>query len=197
MLLLDISSWWQAMGSFEKILWAIALVFSILFIIQSVMSAAGGDTGEAHGHADEYVSGDDGIGYQFFTIKNMVAFFTMFGWVGVAAYKGGASEWLTIVAALIGGVIMVGIMALLFRNVSRLKHSGTMDITNAMEQVGETYLFIPAKRGGIGKVHVKVQGSLRELQALTDDALDIPTGKIIKVTGILNNKILLVTAAIS
>ena len=182
------------MGSFEKILWAIALVFSILFIIQSVLSAAGGDAGEAHGHADDYVSGDEGIGYQFFTIKNMVAFFTMFGWVGVAAYKGGASQWLTIVAALIGGAVMVGIMALLFRNVSRLKHSGTMEIKNAMDQVGETYLFIPANRGGIGKVHVKVQGSLRELQALTDDASDIPTGRIIKVTGILNNKILLVTA---
>ncbi|HEX6179648.1 MAG TPA: hypothetical protein VFZ47_00305 [Chitinophagaceae bacterium] len=194
MILLDISTWWQSMGSFEKILWAIALIFSILFIIQSVLSAAGGDTGEASGHADDYVADDHGIGYQFFTIKNMVAFFTMFGWVGVAAYKGGMSEWITIIVALVGGLLMVAIMAVLFRNVSRLKHSGTMEIKNAMDQVGETYLFIPAKRGGIGKVHVKVQGTLRELQALTDDATDIPTGKIIKVTGILNNSILLVTA---
>lgn len=182
------------MGSFEKILWAIALVFSVLFIVQSVLSAAGGDTGEATGDADLYVGEDAGIGYQFFTIKNMVAFFTMFGWVGVAAYKGGANEWLTIIAALVGGLAMVGIMALLFKNVAKLKHSGTMQISNAMDQVGETYLFIPAKRGGIGKVHVKVQGALQELQALTDDAHDIPTGKLIKVTGILNNKILLVTA---
>jgi hypothetical protein len=194
MLLLDISAWWQSMGSFEKILWGIALISSVLFIIQSILSAAGGDTGEASGHADDYVSEDSGIGYQFFTIKNMVAFFTMFGWVGVAAYKGGLNEVLVVVAALGGGVVMVLIMALLFRNVSKLKYSGTMQINNAMNQVGETYLFIPAKRGGMGKVHVKVQGTLRELQALTDDVADIPTGKIIKVTGILNNNILLVTA---
>ena len=69
-----------------------------------------------------------------------------------------------------------------------------MEIKNAMDQVGETYLYIPAKRGGMGKVHVKVQGTLRELQALTDDVADIPTGKVIKVTGVLNNNILLVTA---
>ncbi len=194
MLVLDISTWWQAMGSFEKILWGIALISSVLFIIQSIMSAAGGDTGEASGHADDYVADDAGIGYQFFTIKNMIAFFTMFGWVGVAAYKGGLNEWLVVLAALGGGIVMVLIMALLFRNVSKLKYSGTMDIANAMNQVGEAYLFIPAKRGGMGKVHVKVQGTLRELQALTDDPTDIPTGKIIKVAGIINNNILLVTA---
>ncbi len=194
MLVLDISTWWQAMGSFEKILWGIALISSVLFIIQSIMSAAGGDTGEASGHADDYVADDAGIGYQFFTIKNMIAFFTMFGWVGVAAYKGGLNEWLVVLAALGGGIVMVLIMALLFRNVSKLKYSGTMDIANAMNQVGEAYLFIPAKRGGMGKVHVKVQGTLRELQALTDDPTDIPTGTIIKVAGIINNNILLVTA---
>jgi hypothetical protein len=194
MILLDISTWWQSMGSFEKILWAIALISSVLFIIQSILSAAGGDTGEASGHADDYVGEDAGIGYQFFTIKNMVAFFTMFGWVGVASLKGGLSEVWVIVAALAGGLVMVLIMAVLFKNVSKLKYSGTMDITNAMNQVGEAYLFIPAKRGGMGKVHVKVQGTLRELQALTDDAADIPTGKIIKVAGIINNNILLVTA---
>ena len=194
MILLDISAWWQSMGSFEKILWAIAIIFSVLFLIQTIMSAIGGDSGEAHGDADDSVGDDDGIGYQFFTIKNLVAFFTMFGWVGVAAYSGGLNQVWVVVAALGGGIAMVLIMAFLFRNVSKLKHSGTMEIKNAMDQVGETYLYIPAKRGGMGKVHVKVQGALRELQALTDDSTDIPTGKIIKVTGILNNNILLVTA---
>ena len=193
-MLLDISSWWQSMAAFEKILWAIAIVFSALFIVQAIISAGSGDEGMAHGDADDYVGGDDGIGYQFFTIKNFIGFFTMFGWVGIAAYKGGLGPGLTLVAALAGGAIMIGIMVLLFRNVSKLRHSGTLDINNAMNQVGEAYLFIPARRSGTGKVHIKVQGSLRELQALTDDISDIPTGKLVKVTGVLNEKILLVTA---
>lgn len=193
-MLLDISSWWQSMAAFEKILWAMAIVFSALFIVQAIISAGSGDEGMAHGDADDYVGGDDGIGYQFFTIKNFIGFFTMFGWVGIAAYKGGLGPGLTLVAALIGGAIMIVIMALLFRNVSKLRHSGTLDINNAVNQVGEAYLFIPARRSGTGKVHIKVQGSLRELQALTDDISDIPTGKLVKVTGVLNEKILLVTA---
>jgi membrane protein implicated in regulation of membrane protease activity len=191
---LDISSWWQSMAAFEKILWAIAIVFSALFIVQAIVSAGSGDEGTAHGDADHYIGDDPGIGYQFFTIKNFIAFFTMFGWVGIAAYKGGLGPGITLVAALVGGIAMIVIMALLFRNVSRLRHSGTLDINNALNVVGEAYLFIPARRSGTGKVHIKVQGSLRELQALTDDISDIPSGKLVKVTGVLNEKILLVTA---
>jgi hypothetical protein len=193
-MLLDISSWWQSIAAFEKILWAIAIVFSVLFIVQAIISAGSGDVGEASGHADDYIGHDEGIGYQFFTIKNFIAFFTMFGWVGIAAYKGGLGPGITLVAALLGGAAMIFIMALLFRNVSRLQHTGTLDIKNALNQVGEAYLFIPARRSGTGKVHIKVQGSLRELQALTDDISDIPTGKLVKVTGVLNEKVLLVTA---
>ena len=88
-------------------------------------------------------------------------------------------------------------MAFLFRSMSRLKHSGTLQISNALNKIGETYLFIPAKRNGYGKVHIKVQGSLKELQAITDDETDIPTGKLVKVVEILNNNILIVSSNLS
>ena len=68
-----------------------------------------------------------------------------------------------------------------------------MRIQNAMNKVCETYLFIPPKRLGLGKVHIRIQGSLHELDAMTDDETQIPTGKIVKVTGIVNDQILLVT----
>ena len=72
-----------------------------------------------------------------------------------------------------------------------------MEISNALNKVGETYLFIPAKRGGYGKVHIKVQGALKELQAVTDDEIDIATGKLVRVTDIINSNILVVTGNIS
>jgi hypothetical protein len=78
---------------------------------------------------------------------------------------------------------------------SRLRHNGAMQITNAINQTGTTYLFIPAKRSGTGKVHIKVQGSLRELPAMTDDEEEIATGKLIRVENIINDSILLVTLA--
>ena len=197
MVLLDISSWWQGMDFFAKIFWAIALLFSLLFLVQLVMSFAGGDGDAASGDADDYVSGDDGIGYQFFTIRNMIAFFTFFGWAGVAGISGGLNKGLTIALAVVSGAVVVVMMAFLFRSMSKLKQSGTLQIKNAVGLIAETYLFIPASRGGFGKVHVKVQGSLHELQAITDDAEQIATGKLVKVTGTVNDSILLVTSSLS
>lgn len=195
--LLDISSWWQSLVMFEKIFWVFALLFSFLFVIQLIMAFAGGDGDLAAGDADDYIGHDDGIGYQFFTIKNLIAFFTVFGWTGIACIKGGMSKGLTIGIALLAGSIMVVMMAFLFRSMSRLKQSGTLQMRNAIGLVAETYLFIPASRGGFGKIHIKVQGSLHELQAITDDTEKIPTGKLVKVVGIVNDSVLLVTSNLS
>ena len=199
-MLLNISSWWQGMEVFERILWAIALLFSLLFLLQTILSLFGGDGGEdydAVGDTDEFVDSDHGIGYQFFTIKNMIAFFTLFGWTGIAAYNSGLGKGMSVILAIVAGCAMVLIMAFLLKNVGKLKESGTMQIKNALNQTGNVYLFIPAARKGKGKVHVKIQGSLHELDAITDDITDIATGSIIKVTGIIDEGILLVSSKFS
>ena len=184
----DIFDWWQSLKGFELILWVIALFFSLLFLIQTLFSFI---TGGDHDDADSF-DGDDG--YQFFTIKNLIAFFTMFGWAGLAAYKGGIPTTFVIVIALAAGVTMVLIMYFLMRQSSKLKHSGTLQMRNAIDRIGETYLRIPARRSGVGKVQVQVQGRLMELDAMTDDPEDIVTGRPIKVVNILSNQILLVTS---
>jgi len=192
--LLDISSWWQTLSNFQKIFWVIALLFSLLFIIQTIMSFIGGDGDEAFGDADAAVEGDDGSGHGFFTIKNFIAFFTIFGWTGVALAAGNMDKGITIVIALLAGALVVAAMMFLFGTISKLRYSGTLQLKNAVGIIGETYLFIPAKREGFGKVHIKVQGSLHELQAITDDEEQIATGRLIKVTGVVNDSVLLVTS---
>jgi hypothetical protein len=197
MRLLDISSWWQATPFFEKTFWIIAILFTLLFLVQAILSFTSGDGDSAMGDADVSIDHDAGVGYQFFTIKNLIAFFTVFGWTGIACIRGDMNKGTTIAAALIAGTLMMVMMALVFRSMSRLKHSGTLQISNALNKIGETYLFIPAQRNGYGKVHIKVQGSLQELQAITDDEKDIPTGKLVKVVEILNNSILIVSSNLS
>jgi hypothetical protein len=197
MQLLDISSWWMATPMFEKIFWVIAILFTLLFLVQAILSFTAGDSDSAMGDADVSIDHDAGVGYQFFTIKNLIAFFTVFGWTGIACIRGDMSKVFTIGAAFVAGTLMMVMMALLFRSMSRLKHSGTLQISNALNKIGETYLFIPAQRNGYGKVHIKVQGSLQELQAITDDDKDIPTGKLVKVVEILNSNILIVSSNLS
>jgi hypothetical protein len=168
-----------------------------MFLVQAILSVTAGDGDVTAGDADDYVGLDEGIGYQFFTIKNMIAFFTIFGWAGIASIQGGLSKPVTIIIALVAGVLMVLMMALLFRSMSKLRQSGTLQMKNAIGLIGETYLFIPAGRGGFGKVHIKVQGSLHELQAITDDELQISTGRLVRVVDVINDSTLIVTSRLS
>jgi len=190
-MLSEFIQWLFQLKGFELILWCIALLFSFLFVIQTVISMfiGGGD-------GDIDAMGDDGHGdvTQFFTIRNMIAFFTMFGWSGLAAYKSGIPNAWVIVIAVASGVATVAMLYFIMTKANRLRQSGTLQHKNAISQIGETYLRIPARRNGIGKVQVQVQGRLVELEAMTDDHEDIATGKPIKVVSTLNERILLVTS---
>ena len=195
-MILDIQTWWQNLAGVEKIYWVIALLFSALFITQIILSFAGGDN-DALGDADISVDADEGIGSQYFTFKNMVAFFTMFGWVGVAGTNAGWNPVITIITGLSAGLAVVAMLVFMLNKMMKLQQSGTLDIQNALHKTGNTYLHIPATRKGVGKVQLKVQGSVRELDAMTDDGDDIPSGRPVKVTGIIGTDLLLVSKNLS
>ena len=63
---------------------------------------------------------------------------------------------------------------------------------NALDQIGEVYLTVSEKRSKIGKVSIRIQGSLRELDALTDSDVPLKTGTVIKVTAVTPNGILII-----
>ena len=188
----DFSSWWDALSISLKIYWALAVPFTLFFTLQLVWSFFGGgdvpdDTPDAE------VSGDTGIAFQFFTLKNLIAFFTIFGWSGIASINSGLSETVALIVSVGSGLAMMAVMASVFYFLSKASADGTMRIKKAIGAGGEVYLTMQKKRGSVGKVQVKVQGALRTLDALTDDEEDIPTGKMIRVIDIVNDNVLLVT----
>jgi hypothetical protein len=64
---------------------------------------------------------------------------------------------------------------------------------NAIGAVGEVYLEVKSNRGNIGKVQVQVQGTLRTLEAITDEVFDLPMGTVVEVTGVANSNILIIS----
>jgi hypothetical protein len=152
---------------------------------------AGGDHPDVD--VDQEVETDQGIPFQFLTIKNMVGFFTIFSWTGIAFSTGGASSGLSLTLATLAGFAMMTLMASIFYFMSKLNSSGTMKFSEAVGKVGEVYLLIPSNRGNSGKIQLVVGGLLRTLDAVTDDEENIPTGKQARVSQILDNNTLLVT----
>ncbi|WP_407557025.1 hypothetical protein [Winogradskyella sp. 4-2091] len=178
------ADWFSNLELLSKIYWLTAILGSLVFSVVMIMAFTGGD-------ADD-IDGDIEAGFQFISFKNLVGFFTIFGWSGIACIDAGLSTPLTIIVSTVCGLLMMVIMATLFYFISKLTDSGTLNYKNAIDAVGEVYLTIGEDRSRMGKVNVSVQGTMRELDALTDSLTPLKTGTIIKVVDVTSNGILIV-----
>ena len=176
--------WFYGLTSPEQVFWALAIIASTIFVFILISTFAGGD-------ADTDVN-LDGAGFQFFTFKNCVAFFAIFGWVGIACLHQGYGLITSTIIASVCGFIMMGIMAALFYYVNKMSESGTLEYQNAVNATGEVYLEVGKNRSKAGKVQINVQGTLREMTALTDLDTDIKRGTLIKVESVTENGVLII-----
>ncbi len=189
----DFSVWWEGLALLSKIYWIIAFPSTLIFLILLLVTIFGGDfDSDADLDVDAEIDLDHGIDFQFISFKNIVAFFTIFAWSGLACIEGGLSLVMILMISLVSGLIMMAVMAAIFYFMSKLSHSGTLDLNNAIGKTGRVYLTIPKRRSKNGKVQIEIQGGLRTLDAMTESSENISTGSTVEVIDIINNSILLV-----
>ncbi len=187
---------WQDLSLLEQIYWMVAVPSTLIFLVILLMTIFGADVGgDVETDFDSSLADGDSISFQFLSLKNIIAFFTMFGWSGLGFYHAGFSVWLIIFLSSLCGFLMVVAMAALFYFMSKLAETGTLKMKNAIGKSGEVYLTIPACRKGTGKVQLVVQESLQTLDAVTDDVEPISTSSLIEVTGLVGDQVLLVRRA--
>jgi hypothetical protein len=183
-------SWWGQMSPLEHVYWIISIAASVVLAIQLVLAFVSGldfhmgsDLG-AHG-------GDLNLPhFQLLTIRNVVGFSAVFGWVGLAMIHAHASTALTIAVSFVCGLCMMAIMTAMFLGLSRLQSSGNLEVSSAKGKDAKVYLAIPPARKSGGKIELVLQGKVVELDALTDQAEQIPTGAFVTVKDIINNQAL-------
>jgi len=187
------TEFFSQMTSIEQTYWYIALIGSSIFVIIFIFTFIGGGDFEVESDIDISETGEDGgVGFQFFTFKNVIAFFTIFGWTGITCLDAGLSTALTIIISTIAGILMMFLTSLLFYWMGKMVESGTLDVNNAIGLIGEVYLPIGAERSKIGKIQIKVQGSLRELEAITDESIELETTTLVQVNKVVSSELLLV-----
>ncbi|HIP32913.1 MAG TPA: hypothetical protein EYG86_09135 [Crocinitomicaceae bacterium] len=185
--------WFNQKELFEQIYWIIAIPSSLIFLFIMIATFIGGDI-DSDGDMDGDSDGE--MGFQFFTFKNLVGFFTIFAWVGIGSIKSGYSTGSVIIISFICGLLMMVAMATLFYLMTKLVEDGTMKMSNAVGRTGSVYLPIKAKNGGFGKVQINIQGATHELQAMTNDEKNLAVGTIVQVEKVIDNTILVVTSNI-
>lgn len=196
MLILTLNDWWIGLSGLEQFFWVTAIISSVLFLLVFVVALLGFDT-DSEMELDGSVDADPGTemgGHDFpvFSLKSITAFTTFFSWTGVLLTGEGRSVWEIIPYSILSGLVAMALVVFLLKKFSDLTESGTADPLDLIFEKGDVYLPIPPKQLGSGKVHVTLNKSLREMNAVTMDSEIIGTGEKIRVLEILPENVLLV-----
>ena len=203
-----IIDFWNSLSLATQIFYCIAIPSTLVLLIQTVAMFIGiGD--DADGGIDDAVAGNDidveadvpdGVfgednvddivdaagleGLRIFTVRGIIAFFVVFGWVGAVMDSAGIAIALTLFVATACGFLMMLLIAFMLKWVLKLRSDGTADNRNAIGTAGKVHLTVPALRSGEGKVHIMLQGAYVERNAVTDSDEPLVTGSEIVVVGV-------------
>ncbi len=170
-----------SMDSTQQVYWYIAIIASVVFIIQTIMSFIGADTDTGvDADFDSNLDGGDHP-FQLFSLRNLVNFFLGFGWTGASLYSAIDNKIVLGVIALIVGIIFIAIFFFVIRLLMRLSEDNTFKLEDTVGKTADVYMTIPAAKSGTGKIFISVRGSTHELGAVTTRAHEIKNGSIVKV----------------
>ncbi|MDR2907516.1 MAG: serine protease [Bacteroidales bacterium] len=180
--------WFNALEPTLKMYWGIAIIASIIFVIQTVISLVGGDVFD---DADFDADGDAGGVSHFFSVRNLVNFLLGAGWGGVCFYHIILSKVLLMLVAVVIGIVFVLIFFGLIKILLQLQKDNSFHLSETLDQVADVYLSIPENKSGSGKIQISVRGSFHELDAITIGER-IATGSKVRVIKIIDNHVVLV-----
>ncbi len=181
------AAFWESMDLLSKIMFCLGLASSVAMTIQLIfliIGFAGGSLGDVDGFGPDGGVGDvedasAGTEVGFFTLKGILAFFAIGGWVGLGMNLAGIHIALVLLVAVVCGVIALIGVGYLYRGLYKMQSSGNINTAYAVGKTAEVYLTIPPK--GVGKIAMNVQDRFIDLNARSNVDRPIKTGEIVKV----------------
>jgi len=174
-----------------KVLWYVAIPSSLIFLIQTIMTFIGADGADG---IDADFDGDLEHGdshFQIFSFRNLINFLLGFSWTGISFYHV-IHPALLIILSFAVGALFIYMFFVIIRELQKLAEDNSFQYTETLNKTADVYLTIPENKSGKGKILVSVRGSVRELDAMTENNTKINSGSVVKIVNILNENILLV-----
>jgi len=140
-----------------------------------------------HGHHHN----DSGL--RIFTVRSIIAFFSIFGWMGIVLTDWKVNAVLTVIVSSSAGFASMAVMAFFFKFAMTLQSSGNINQQNALGKTATVYIPIPPNRTGKGKINAIVQNRFTEMDAVTDSDSYIRTGTEVVCVSVSNQNIICVT----
>lgn len=142
------------------------------------------DAGHGHAPGGTHHTFDPAALFKLLSFKAVVSALAFFGLGGLAAQSAEFSPLQALVIAMACGAAALVGMHKLLRLMTRLNADGSLRLERAIGKSGTVYLAIPPAGKGAGKIHLKLQNRLVELEAVNAAAERIAAGATIVVVGL-------------
>jgi hypothetical protein len=174
-----------------KIFWYIAIPISLIFVLQTILTFLG--SGSSDGLEADFDGDLDGVEapFQMFSFRNLVNFLLGFSWTGISFYKLIPNTTFLILISLAVGFAFVFFFFLIIKQIQKLGEDNTFRLEKTLNKIADVYLTIPGKMQGKGKIIVSLNGSVREIDAMTEQD-KIETNATVKIKRVESGNILIV-----
>lgn len=112
--------WYMTLDGIEKVLWPVALIFTLIFFYQIAFTLI-------KRHPDRKRKF---LFSHFFAFKNIAAFLSMFGWMTIACNNMDFSLSLSLIIGICSGFMLMAVMSILFFYTQKLKENKTLTKSN-------------------------------------------------------------------
>jgi len=203
--------WWDGLSGVNQGFFIAAAFFSVFFVWQllAALMGLGGDEADADmsgdgdvdvgGDADAHLDGHDvahdfkdgAIGdshettmaFKLFSVRSLTSFGTLFSWAGAIYLQAGTGLTLSLIYALIWGLVAALAISAVFTLLYKLTETGNVRISTTVGTAGAVYIDIP--ENGLGEARVTVSGTIAVLRARGVGGKAIKSGTRIVVTRLL------------
>lgn len=132
---------------------------------------------------------DHDAGLRLFSLRGIVAFLAVFGWVAIAMLDLNVTIFLALPIALVAGFAAMSLVAVVIMFSLRMQQSGNLDLNNTVGKIAEVY--VPMEKGEKGKVTLVVQERFSEFDAVCMEQ-GLKTGQQVRVVGVTPANVLVV-----
>lgn len=196
------SLWWDGLHTLQQVTFILACAASVILVVQLVLMlfGLGNDADFDTDTSIDFDGGDDvfndgGIadagGLRLVSFRTVIAFLAVGGWFTYTMEFFMAWYFALLIGIAAGVGAAIGV-AYLLKAILKFQSEGTRQMKFAVGSVAEVYLTVPANRAGSGKIHVVVQESLTEVEAVSDNDEPIPTGSRCVVKEVITEQLVLV-----
>jgi hypothetical protein len=190
--------WWSNLMAIQQIAFILAVTATIIMFIFLLLMIFGMDDSTFDGGfqdadldflSDEPLSAISGL--KIFTIRGVLTFLSIGGWV-VYIFAPILHVLIVLLIGILAGLLASYLQALAFSAAMKLESSGNLDYTRTIGKNASVYIRIPKERAGKGKVMINLEDRFIEVDAITDEKLDLLSKTMVEIIGLENDTTVIV-----